>query len=335
MTKSRAPGFSLLEIIVASAVLLILVGVMFSIINQTSRVVTSASGRIDAFQSSRAAFESMTRTISQATLNTYYDYFDSRGRSPADSGYDGVPFLYGRQSDLHFVTGKSCVPGQLGHAVFFQAPLGFSGPDYEPLEAVLSACGYYVTFASDASDQSLSGRAAFLDGLTPFQFRCRLMQFTQPAEELQLYRNNGSVEAWFKDPLAATPPSVRILCDNIVLLVVRPSFPGAGSEELAADYEYNSRRVWDGTLPQPAECNQVPPLLQILLVALDESSASRVQGRSAEQPDLGIRYSELFHVTERWTDDLSEVEKALTERHLNYRIFNTTIALPAAKWSRE
>ncbi len=117
-----------MDLLVSTVILAIILVVIFSITQQTGRVWKSSQAKIESFQSARAAFESLTRKLSQATLNGYYDYFDANGRTPKDPSYDGKPARYGRQSDLHFISGPGLLthPAQVSHAVFFQAPLGYS-----------------------------------------------------------------------------------------------------------------------------------------------------------------------------------------------------------------
>ena len=67
-------GFTILELLVATAVLSLILVVMLSLITQTSSVWRSSSARIEAFQSARRGFENLTRSLEQATLNTYWDY---------------------------------------------------------------------------------------------------------------------------------------------------------------------------------------------------------------------------------------------------------------------
>ena len=70
-------GFTLIEMLVSVVVLLIIMGIIFQITSETGSLWKGTTAKIQAFQAARAGFESMSRRISQATLNTYYDYFDS------------------------------------------------------------------------------------------------------------------------------------------------------------------------------------------------------------------------------------------------------------------
>lgn len=333
------PGFTLVELLVAMVLLVFLMGVIFSIVNEVGRAWKTSSNKIEAFQDSRAAFESMTRKISQATLNTYYDYFDSTGKSSSEAGYNGTPVRYGRQSELHFKAGKSLIPDQIGHAIFFQSPMGETGQAYDSLNTLLNACGYYVQFGSDANGTSLSGRPAFLETLNlPLRHRFRLMELSQPAEKLKIYDSAAAPGDWYKLPLASTPPQARVLAENVVALVILPKKPDReeklddanGIARIGAEYEYDSRVSWSGTT-QPVSMNQLCPLLKIVMVTIDEASARKLQGDATTAPDLGL--DKLFQTAASLDDDLATLTRTLTANRLNYRVFQTEIPLRAAKWN--
>jgi len=336
----RNSAVTVVEVLVNVSILMLLMLVISSVINVTGKVWKSTSGKIEGFQASRAAFDTMTRKLGQATLNSYYDYFDSNGRSASDAGYSGIPARYGRQSELHFKTGKSILPAQVGQAVFFQTPAGESGKTYGALNELLNACGYFIRFGSDSSANSLSGRPAFLDEeKVSLKYRFRLMELSQPAEELKIYDPNSGASDWYSAPLAKSPPLIREVAENVIALVVLPKKPdweekqddARGLVRIGNEYEYDSRGSWNGG-DQPLSMNQLPPLLQVVMVAIDEVSAKRLQGSATTAPDLGIS-GNLFQKAERIDADLATLERKLQEKHLNYRIYQTEIPLRGSRWS--
>lgn len=338
--KTRA--FTLVEVLVASAIVLLLMGIVFSMTSTTAGLWKASSNRLESTQKSRDAFEIMSRKLSQATVNTYYDYFDNNGRASSDPAYSGVAHRYGRQSELHFVTGKSLVPDQISHAVFFQAPLGdVMDKSLSPLNSLLNACGYFVQFGNDASTSSLSGRPAFLNEAgIPLRYRYRLMELSQPSEGLEVYRATpGGPNGWFAGPLAATPPQTRLLAENVIALVLLPkesewvenSKPIA--TRIGANFEYDSKTSWsDMTKPQPMTMNQICPLLKIAMVVLDESSALRLQGSSVDPPDLGVQA--LFQTAAELDSDMGDLQRSLTQKNLTYRVYQTELAIRSSQWSQ-
>jgi len=311
----KPSAFTIVELLVASAVLIIILGVIFSITQQTSAAWKSASSKIETFQRARAAFEAITQTLGEATLFNYYDY-DSFEK----------PKRYYRKSDLHFISGKSLVPAQLTHAVFFQTPTGYSdSANYQGLEALLNACGFFITYSVDDSRPDF---LASLPNKPKDKYRFRLMEFLQPSQNLAVYADSSGTD-WFTVALASSAPPVRQIADNVIALVLIPRT--SQGVELTSDYEYDSRSWTPGTAGlQPATSNQLPPLVEVVMVAIDEPSAARwCTGPSA--PPLVS--DTLFRRPSSLEIDLDTLAGSLTEKRITYRIFRTTVALRNAKWS--
>ena len=338
--RLRISGFTIVELLVATAVLILLLGILFVAISETGKIWRHSSDQIESFQDARAAFETITSTLSQATLNTYYDYFDSTGHAANEAAFSGVPARYGRQSELHFISGSQLIDGQVTHAVFFQAPLGYAAKSYASLGTLLNACGFFVRFTDDSSTSSLSGRPPFLDNLMQKRFRYQLMMLSQPSENLSIFSSTGTGSGWYANFLNATPPNARVLAENIVVFVVLPKETDAdeagipAGQRIGANYSYDSRTAWSGT-KQPTAMNQLCPIVKVLMIAADESSIARVQGTSSAPPSLGIDYSVLFKEAAKLPDDLAKAEAALANRKINYRVFQAEIPLRNSKWSTQ
>ena len=69
MRSFKRGGFTIVELLATMAILAVIVTVIFGITQQTANAWKSTSSKIDSFQASRAAFESITQSLSQATLN--------------------------------------------------------------------------------------------------------------------------------------------------------------------------------------------------------------------------------------------------------------------------
>src|SRR5688500_8692736 len=74
---NRLPAFTIIELLVSTAVLSSVVMIMVSITNQTASTWKYTAGKMEQFSGARDGFEALTRQVSQATLNTYYDYYDA------------------------------------------------------------------------------------------------------------------------------------------------------------------------------------------------------------------------------------------------------------------
>jgi uncharacterized protein (TIGR02599 family) len=346
----RADGFSLVEMLVSVAILGVIMAIILSMVQQTGSLWKNTSGKIEGFRNARAAFDAMTRTISQATLETYFDYQDSSNNWAGSTAYTS-PSKYVRRSDLHFISGQgggstnpllaasfsnnSATYTPVTHAIFFQAPLGYSTL-YPTQQRLLNACGFYVAYGPDPNVPS------YLSSLSP-RYRYRLMEFLQPAESLQVYMTTaGATEStWFTNSITGTYTTSAnyVLAENVVALVVWPK-PGAGdlatgtTGTLTTNYSYDSRSS-TGTLTY----NQLPPIVQVTMVVIDETSAIHL-GNSAAPPALtaGAPFTDVT----KYTTDMGTLEANLMAtagnsagNHipLNYRVYQTEVAISGAKWS--
>ncbi len=332
-------GFTLVEILVSMVLLTLLMLVAMNIVNHTRGVWQRTTGKISAFRESRAAFESLTRSLAQATLNTYFDYVNSAGRSRAEVGSGFVPDKYVRQSELHFVTGqaRTLVPNSPetfhpGHAVFFQAPLGVSSQPSSgdaQLANLLNATGYFVRYGSDAP-----WRPPFLDGITPTKNRYRLMQMLQDTSELRIYDQPltaGNRFNWFQTPLAASPSPARPLGENILVALFHPMKAANDvGQPLTADYTYDTKAYLQANAALSR--NQLPPMVKVTLVALDEVSAARLEAKHAGGAPL-LQPGALFTVASEYERDMQSLLDFLNEERLTYRVFTTNVPIRQAKFS--
>ncbi|MCE9611795.1 MAG: Verru_Chthon cassette protein C [Chthoniobacter sp.] len=364
----RHAGFTLVEVMVSTAILMLLLIILFAVTNQTSNSLRYTRGKIEQFREARAAFETITSKVSQATLNTYWDYgFDS----------SGLPSRYERRSELRFISGQQkdllgtgTGGSRLSHAVFFHAPLGLvdaASPQYHGLEGLLNIWGYYVELNSDKNF-----RPAFINSAPvkpPERFRFRLMELMLPSERLSTYGYTTGISGgipsavsyqgkdWFRDAVSGTPAASRPVAENIVALIVTPRLSKRDEQEikgssteldtspLAPRYTYDSALTMnDGQTtsdPRTNPKNQLPPILQITMVAIDEVSAARLN-LTATSGDV-FKLSNKFADTSKYTKDLvinptgavdASLENALISKRVSYRVFTTNVPIRAAKWSR-
>ena len=319
---------------------LILMVLLEQITGNTSKIWRTSMTKIQSFQEARAGFDSMTRRLGQATLNTYWDYLDASGLARTGSTASTfVPATYARQSELHFICGDAAtllakaaplVPNVVTHAIFFQAPLGYAvGPSYTNLVNGLNACGYFVQFGSDQATIP-----AFLNTpKIPLQYRYRLMEMTQRTENLSVYNPAAATpNSWF---LTTAGSNSRVIAKNVIALALLPKVspseqqnPGGVADDLTKDYSYDSRI----TDPKSVNRNQLPPLVQVTAVVLDEDSANRLDN-GPTPPDFGIDIGTLFKTVANYSQDLDKLQKALAAKHLVYRVFTTDVSILGAKWS--
>ncbi len=369
--RSVARAFTLVEILVSLGVLAILLLISAEVIGTVQTTWTSTNARVSQFREARTAFDIITRNLSQATLNTYLDY-DNNYLASADpsAATTTAPTRYVRKSDLRFVSGAAGTGGPSGnglvpagggagilpgHAVFFQAPLGVShDPSFAGLDRLLCGRGYFVQFTSDEFF-----RPEFIAS-SNLRYRYRLMEYSPPAEQNLIYSDPATKSAWMN--LAGIPLQqgetalnrslTRPVADNIVALVISPmidlSATGAAAASgsrsstlIAEDFNYDTEQVklanQIGLGPQGTQY-LLPPLVRVVLVAIDENSADRLSQTSGSPgtPPFGTQISELITTrpAAQLNQTLEDIGRILREEYrVNYRIFSATVSLRGAKWS--
>lgn len=351
-------AFTLVEVLVSMTVLLILLLISAQVIGTVQKTWSSASARTGQFREARTAFDIITRNLSQATLNTYVDYDQSYLEDgTATVASIKTPTRYVRKSDLRFVCGPSSElltqgggpANSPGQAVFFQAPLGVAhDPAFVGLDRLLCGRGYFVQYVSDSFF-----RPAVLPAGLP-HYRYRLMEFSPPAEQNMIYSNNAG--AWFAEagvPLEneENPENrglTRPIADNIIALIISPQIeadPNSATQptDIAPNFEYDSLNVGSaaglvtgGGIAAQGTQHLLPPLVRVVLVAIDEKSADRLsQTDSSGTPPFGTTISDLINNSQagNLNATLEQVAEELRSRRINYRIFSTTVVLRGAKWS--
>ena len=208
-------AFTLVEMLVSTALIAAIMILILNTVDQTQRLWQRTSTKVAQFQSARTAFESMTRRLAQATLNTYW-----RAHTPSGESETNV-FLFRRQSELQFLSGPSnrifTSPSLRNlnedpdlayptHAVFFFAPLGHTEePESEALQEVrrfrqmdnlLTPVGYFLEYGDDPN------RPEFLDSINyPPRKRFRLIELVVPTEKVGNYRRpNDKPDSGMIDP---------------------------------------------------------------------------------------------------------------------------------------
>lgn len=377
-------AFSLIELMVSIAVLSMILVIVFQMLEQMQKTWKRTRQSVSEFKDARNGFEEMGRRIGQATMNAYFGY------DYQELTLQGIKVRYGkeiiRQSELHFVSGPSPIlfgssqnkstGSRPGHAIFFQAPFGFcydrdrenkNRLQYEQLNNLLNAWGYFVQFNTDEAD-----RPNFLNSLRNApkpRPRYRLMEFRQPTEYLQVYKlglrdlrspKQADIYKWFGEGLFSVNSqwntqvqsgtdltffrTTRPIAENILAMIIQPrdslsTDTNKKPESLAPDFLYDTRR-WQWSSPTALGAarsrHQLPPILDVSFIAVDETSfatyATRL-GIDSIEKEPEIIPKDLFTKGIKIQDDFDEVEKLLKALKLEYRIFSTSIRLRESKWT--
>lgn len=326
----HARGFSILELLIATAILGMLVVLLANVLGQTSSATRRANETVTSFQNARAAFDLMTVNLSQATLNTYWDYQNAGGQFRTPSNRSSFqPATYGRISELHFLIQNSGIPPWpgtpgTGQMLAFQFPTDFAtSSKHSAMNGLLSACSYYIEYSNEAALPSPFAEPA------P-KFRFRLMQALEPSEDFSVY-DSPTGDAWVSSLASRAVP----IADNVVYLLVWPMKTQAedpSGQELTGNFTYDSRRDVQKT-PQPETASQLPPLVQITMVCIDESSASRICTESTPPGAITNVFSDLFSASNQtaFAKDLKTLEQRLGAIGVNYRIFTSVLPIQESK----
>lgn len=275
-----ARAFTLVELMVSVSILVILMLVVANFVALVQRTWVRTNSNVSQFREARVAFDILTKNLSQATLNTYYqNEVANLGQNLGEQITS--PLNYARQSELQFVCGPSAGTGGIlasqganvsthpGHAVFFQAPLGEvrlqananGTANTENMVNLLCGRGYWVEWGSDAFF-----RPAFLnelgEGIVPQRRRLRLMQYSPTAEQNQIYRSNNrpiinNSMKWFNDALASgistasetkeNKAATRPVAENILALIISPQLETTNATlppySIAPNYRYDSTLI--------------------------------------------------------------------------------------------
>lgn len=328
-------GFTLVELMVSMSLILLISLLLVSMTSATTSTWRYTTGKVEQFRGANTGFEAITRRLSQATLNTYWDY-----DNPTQ------PTKYLRQSDLRFVSGNmtagtkklltTTTPRYPTHGVFFQAPLGFvdNPASFGGLDNLINTWGYYVEFNKDA-------RPAFVtEQLAPLRYRYRLMELMEPSNALSIYAYTSGVptyngKEWFTRSLP-TATSNHVLAENVIALVLQPRLSKKDEttlgKALTKDYLYDSTQTVADADINPK--GQLPPVMQVTMVAIDEASAQRL-ARGATAPFFDATLDTLFLDPTKFDADLTTLQATLATQRLNFRVFTSSVSIRGAKWSRK
>ncbi len=357
----HSPGFTLVEILLSTALTAILMLVCVSAMNQTQKSWQQTKGKSEQFREARLAFELITRNVSQSTLNVYWDYFyTSTGSNTPGAGMAEEPAAYVRHSELQWLSGPAIdlLDGDTdsavnpGHAIFFQAPLGYS-LSHGGMSNLLNARGYYVKFSDDAAVTP-----PFMTelGRTP-KYRYRLMEYRPPSEKISApgqtaYQGNTiytKPETWHQEDIEE---GSRPVADNILLVLISPRVTKDAAEALKRDttwiapkYAYNSLDPDNASssvdaikINSKGEAQQgtqhlLPPLLAVTMVAVDEASMERWSSQIGDDPvDIVSESGADFDDPGKQEEEMTKLKTYLTEQKLNYRVFTATVPMRNAKW---
>ncbi|MEZ0389600.1 MAG: Verru_Chthon cassette protein C [Verrucomicrobium sp.] len=362
--RTFSSAFTLLEVLVSVSVLTLMMTIIAELMMRTQDTITRASSHAREFQEARRALESISSSLSQATMDAILAYQRDPGNSTSIVGWE-------RASDHHFILGPASnlvsVDAGAGQAVFFQAPLGSSqDSSLRLLNNLVNCCGFYVQYNND-----VDGRPGFLQdasaiALNPKRKRFRLMQYTQSAEKSILYAPEIGVPGknylglnkltdkkkalrWFQDDMATAS---RPLAENVLALILVPHAVKVTSGSIETDaagysiapdpaYQYDSRDFqWNGlTDANKSRRHQLPAMVTVTLIVADERSYDALISRlgdgdaaqEAAAEEVRNVFKDKFTSYEDYKADMASVESSLASLSLHYKVLSTSVSPRSSK----
>lgn len=383
--RSRAPGFTLIELVASAAVISLLMLMLVQMSRSTADTWKKGISRAEEFRETRRAFEMVTRRLSTATLNTYWDYEWEKGIDPADpkATINKTPIGYMRQSELRFrVLPMEDIARETGYhpgfGVFFQSPASSVDPedkywskaytkidDRAPLarlDGLLNTWGYFLEVGDTTQLMP-----TFLAKNAEPRFRSRLMEFREDTTRLSVYRIKSTLarDDWFTVPIAQEGDQrpAHIIAENIISLVFLPRLSandeaarkanariGPQFQLLSPEFTYDSKKFnnyGNATVPASAlpnqinPYNQLPPVVQVVMVAVDEAGANKMAVEASEKRTLDLpqltadlfKKADVLETHDETPGDLAKLEERLVKRKLGFRIFTSNVSIRGARWS--
>ncbi len=271
--RARPAAFTLIELLVSITFLVILMLVVTQVIGIVQRSWVRANSRVSQFREARRAFDTISRNLSQATLNTYWTTDLQQLSADALGQAIQSPKAYKRQSELHFICGPTSqiLPqasgnNYPGHAVFFQAPLGMVRFDTQGtvntanLTNLLCGRGYFVELGTDAPYRPTFLSQAPYTTIVPVKSRLRLMEYSPTAEMNRIYdsayrTNPGDIRQWYQNPVSGALATevqtandsassggryfTRPIAENILALIISPQLENTGTSGTVAASVYS------------------------------------------------------------------------------------------------
>jgi uncharacterized protein (TIGR02599 family) len=241
------------------------------------------------------------------------------------------------------------------------------------LDSLLNGWGYFVEYGSDEADrpQFLST----LSPPVPTRSRFRLMEFRQPAEATTIYQykleenrptQDEKIWEWFRsrkfgvdhppnyDPQGAPGAirTTRALADNIIALIISPrlaendissssentsDFRFREATDISPDYIYDSRRFHSKTDDRATYSrHQVPPVLRVTMVAIDEVDAYRYSAQNPGDavPKYAPTETDWFKEVKNYGKDLQKLTESLNAVGIRHRVFTSNIRMREGNFQR-
>ena len=276
-------GFTLVEILVATAILSLLAGMLMTVANQVGTAWRDGQSQNERRSTGRALLDFMAAEVQQASVGiTQPEVIDFKTSPPTYSSLSthfvaSLPALIGATGTSYPTTTANGSSTYLNpHALFWQAPIARN-----PAGGALASVGYFVRWV---------GTEARL---------CRLQVDAADTANFRVLRTPR--ENWLNNTIldnlapASAPTYQGWFGDNVIGLWVRPldawgrpiqyEAETSTPQKINNGYGFDSRRGYvsngpDGTYGNSDDVKvagpALPPAVEIAIVTIDSTSARRI-----------------------------------------------------------
>lgn len=256
--RGKRHGFSLLEVLVATAILVGIISLLASVAHQVSSAWQDVGGENERRNAARTLLHFMARELQCVSRPV-----------PTAPGVANVPNLQLLVNLPATAANPGAIPTDVlyPHAIFWQSPVA-----QNTSKGDIAEVGYFVRWDNGHPGKSLAQLCRF---------------FVEPSDTSNylVYAKDGNWPTAASSVASATTPEYKgWLCDNVIALWIRcldssgrPITKNAAGQVLNGGYGFDSLQGYQDSSgvihPSPA----LPPCIEIALVVIDSRTAQRVR----------------------------------------------------------
>ncbi len=357
--RASCRAFTLLELLVATAVLMTLLVFLGDIIGRVENSYRSAESRLGQFREARRAFDTIKSNLAAATTAPYTKLLrDGGNTSVVPDGFTPAVSLDFRV--MNTVKREINVPGAtaFGSGLFFFGNFGESGR-FRQLAESTSGRGYFLIQGAPQSDEpswlsSTSYQSSATEGFWLMELRANPAPEETYDVDTPSSENRGSFVAKLKsnwyDPSEHPPSALLPLAKNVIFFKAEPVRINEGKTEFADPenrFDYDVARnqtaleqaMTRGRAISPEELARYqrllnpPPLVRISMIVISETDARLVESGDKTLPfdPTGVTHATLQSVRDDLdVKDSSSLVSGLDAAGFEYQVFSSLIQIRAA-----
>ena len=257
----------------------------------------------------------------------------------------------------------------LGFQTIERQSSGQQKDPYSELDSLLNGWGYFVEYGGDRNDRpgflndvQPPVEERFRSRLMEFRQPVEATTIYQYHLEQDPPKSDAACYQWFRgekfgvmDPANLAPMdsvgsirTTRVAAENIIALVISPRLaeedmrnssdpnsPAHGFKVetgIAPEYFYDTRRFQHGEkdLVGRYSRHQLPPILRVTMIAIDEVDAARYQAQhpaSSGKLPTYLPDGKFFKNVSQYAEDLDYITSSLDQAHIRNRVFTTNIRI--------